>query len=132
MGRPPKFPKPAPPSNVVKLNVFDPEQVNIRLYKQVSALLKQLEDKKTITLRERIAALMAIGRLQQLFANMRKGEFSDPSRSGATVRKYQSAFSHAAGRGETDSGSAEATDPAGDDWFEHAERSEPDDDDTAE
>jgi hypothetical protein len=70
---------------------FDPLNVNVRLYEQVSEMLSQLENSPNITLRERIAALIAIGRIQVLFVNLRKEKINDPG-SGSSVRKYAAAF----------------------------------------
>jgi hypothetical protein len=107
-------------SNVIKLNAFDPDNINHRLYKQVSRVLAQLEeDEDKVTLKERVAALMAIGRIQVLFANMRKAQ-GDVG-AGATVRKYEGAFSADASRGGTSRARGPAlgeSDPDGDDWFE--------------
>jgi len=119
-------------SNVVALNPFDPENVNKRLYYQVSKLLKQLEDKdsySTVTMRERIAALIAVGRIQQLFIAMRKA--SGDVGSGATVKKYATAFSDAAGRGKPNARrdakrDIAAAEPEPGDWFDKVDR---DDDD---
>ena len=115
------------PKNVAALNPFDPENINARLYHQVSLLLGQLEQKGArtdeITIRERIAALTAIGRLQIVFAALRKGRTNDPGR-GATARKYESAFTHAGGRRKADAGSAAtaaAADLEPDDWFERGD-----------
>ena len=69
---------------------LDPKNINARLYNQVSALLDQLESEE-ISLKERVAALVAIGRLQTIFLNLRlKGEKDESA--GSTVRKYASAF----------------------------------------
>jgi hypothetical protein len=117
-------------SNVVSFNPFDPEDVNKRLYMQVSALLTQLEERESrvkITMRERIAALVAVGRLQQVFAALRKANPHDPNR-GAQVRKYATAFAsdgprrRAASAGSDDG--AESSGPR--DWFERDDVS-PDD-----
>jgi hypothetical protein len=129
---------PEPPTNVVTLNPFDPDQVNQRLYKQVSALLSQLEDKDSrskVTMRERIAALIAVGRIQQLFIAMRKA--SGDVGSGATVKKYATAFTNNAAGGRTADARARAdakrdiaaSEPEPEDWFE---RDDDDPDDAAE
>jgi hypothetical protein len=70
---------------------LDPLSINVRLYHQVSEMLHQLENSPNITLRERIAALVAIGRIQVLFVNLRKEKFDDAS-AGSSVRKYATAF----------------------------------------
>jgi hypothetical protein len=106
-------------SNVVSFNPFDPEDVNKRLYMQVSALLTQLEERESrakITMRERIAALVAVGRLQQVFAALRKANPHDPNR-GSTVRKYAQAFVPDDSRRRTSSArSDDSSEPH--DWFE--------------
>ena len=50
---------------------LDPLNVNERLYRQVAALLEQLENNRNVTLRERFQALMAIDRIQYAFVNLR-------------------------------------------------------------
>lgn len=69
----------------------DPLQVKARLYTQIGELLHQLEGAtdEPITVRERIAALVAIGRLQDLL--IEKGKDEDDV-AGSAVRKYESAF----------------------------------------
>jgi hypothetical protein len=118
-------------SNVVSFNPFDPEDVNKRLYQQVSALLTQLEERESrakITMRERIAALIAVGRLQQVFAALRKANPHDPNR-GAQVRKYATAFSNEPRRRAAGARPADGTEPEPNDWFERDDVS-PDDADT--
>jgi hypothetical protein len=70
----------------------DPLAINARLYRQVSELLTQLEkgDGK-VTLKERIAALVACGRLQTIFMGLRKEKTGEPD-AGRSVRKYENAF----------------------------------------
>ncbi|HEY2231441.1 MAG TPA: hypothetical protein VGI22_27640 [Xanthobacteraceae bacterium] len=108
-------------SNVISFNPFDPEDVNKRLYMQVSALLTQLEERESrakITMRERIAALIAVGRLQQVFAALRKANPHDPNR-GSTVRKYATAFApDAAGRRKAGGRSGERAESEPVDWFD--------------
>lgn len=122
-------------NNVVRMpNVFDPEQVNQRLYKQISVLLRQLEDddpdEGNITIRERIAGLIAIGRIQQLFITMRKA--TGDVGAGSTVQKFAAAFTapNAVGGGAKDTG-RERDNPEPDDWFDNAERANDDDSDDA-
>jgi hypothetical protein len=116
----PKTTQLQPLNNVVPLNAFDPDQVNARLYKQVSVLLKQLETEgEELPIKERIAAMMAIGRLQDLFGKMRKGQ-GDVG-AGSNVRKYEGTFASNAGRGRENGGGDEA-EPDGDDWFEQSDR----------
>lgn len=78
---------------------LDPLNVNERLYRQVAALLDQLEKERDLGLRERIAALVAVGRIQTIFVALRKEGAHDGPAAGSAVRKYASAFaSHAGGR----------------------------------
>lgn len=89
------------PTNVVRLetrNARDPLDINGRLYKQVSELLTQLETGEHITLKERVAALVAISRIQYVFVNLRKEKVGDTD-AGAAVRKYATAFTKDAARG---------------------------------
>jgi hypothetical protein len=110
----------------------DPLQVNARLYMQISELLNQLEsgDGERITLRERIAALVAIGRIQVLFVGLRKevpgGYASD---AGSSVRKYSTAFAKDdTGRRKKIAGPRPAEpDP---NWFERAGVVDDSDDDS--
>ena len=76
---------------------LDPLNVNGMLYQQMSYLLDQIETDPAITFRERLAAVIAIGRIQVMFVSMRK-ENSDDGSSGSAVRKYATAFQNA-GRG---------------------------------
>lgn len=76
---------------MTKVNA-DPLNVNSRLYKQVSKLLDQLENKaEELTIRERIAALVAIGRVQTIFITLRN-EHRESEHAGSAVRKYADAF----------------------------------------
>lgn len=82
------------PAKVIKLetrNARDPLNITGRLYNQVAELLKQLEEGEHITLKERVAALVAISRIQIVFLNLRK-EKDDGADAGSTVRKYATAF----------------------------------------
>jgi len=82
-------------------NPRDPLDVNTRLYHHISKLLDELDKRnahENVTLRERIAAIIAIGRLQIMFMGLRK-EAKDDHITGSTVRKYTSAFkTHDTGR----------------------------------
>jgi hypothetical protein len=112
--------KPTPKAN-------DYLDINDRLYKQVGELLTQLEAKDhagetKITLKERIAALIAIGRIQTIFAGLRKKE-PDDADAGSSVRKYAGAFKDETGGGKAGGGrrsSGRKSKPEPDDWFEHA------------
>ena len=70
----------------------DPLEINVRLYRQIGMLLGQLEEAGAhITLRERVQALIAVGRIQVIFMGLRKEKISDSS-AGSSVRKYAKAF----------------------------------------
>lgn len=111
----------------------DPLNVNQRLYNQISIMLTELEQPgvaQMLTLRERIAAVIAIGRIQVMFVGLRKEPGGD-ERSGIAVRKYSGAFKNdprgrkkVAGRPEP-----EPEPDAPDDWFERAGIADDDDGD---
>lgn len=73
---------------------LDPLGINIRLYNQVSEVLHHLENDERVTLKERIAALVVIGRIQVMFMGLRKEKIDDTS-AGSSVRKYATAFTKA-------------------------------------
>jgi hypothetical protein len=70
---------------------LDPHNINSRLQNQVATLLTQLEEGEHVTLRERVQALVAIGRIQIMFVGLRKEKADEPER-GSAVRKYAAAF----------------------------------------
>ena len=74
----------------------DPANINGRLYRQLDLVLEGLEDPERhekVTLKERIAALIAIGRLQVIFMGLRKEKTDDHAgTAGSAVRKYAGAF----------------------------------------
>jgi hypothetical protein len=92
----------------------DPLSVNIRLYRQISQLLTQLEQAEDgLTIRERVAALVAIGRIQVLFVNLRKEKFNDAAIAGSKVRKYATSFkAHDARRRAAAAGPTEPEQPS--------------------
>lgn len=100
---------------------LDPLRINERLYRQVGVLLDQLEKGEgKVTMRERVQALIAVGRLQTIFADLRKGTHAD-ERTGSSVRKYEKAFQNdPRGRKKSARSSRVGTEPEPDDWFEHA------------
>lgn len=105
---------------------LDPKNINGRLYAQVSELLTQLETSEHITIKERIAALIAIGRVQTIFVGLRKEKSGDDT-AGSTVRKYAGAFKNDPGgrkkraRGGTAALPKPEPEPdTADDWFERA------------
>jgi hypothetical protein len=65
----------------------DPKNVTGRLYDAVSKLLDGFDD---MTVREQVAAVSAIARIQTLFPQIR--ETSGVSKRGSTVRQYEQAF----------------------------------------
>ena len=72
----------------------DPLNINARLYKQLGKLLDDMEaaDRdNTMTFPQRISALIAVGRVQKIFVDLKKGDLYDGS-AGSTVRKYATAF----------------------------------------
>jgi hypothetical protein len=76
---------------------LDPLDVNGRLYRQIGALLDQLEQAENLGVRDRIAALVAIGRIQTMFVGLRKETKDDRSEAGSAVRKFKTAFTAAPG-----------------------------------
>lgn len=72
----------------------DPRNINGRLYAQIDALLTQLETGEHITLKERIAAMIAVARIQVAFVGLRKEKVPDDVVAGSTVRKYATAFAN--------------------------------------
>jgi hypothetical protein len=76
---------------------LDPLDVNGRLYRQIGALLDQLESAENLGVRDRIAALVAIGRIQTMFVGLRKENKDDRSEAGSAVRKFKTAFTASPG-----------------------------------
>jgi hypothetical protein len=94
---------------------LDPLGINIRLYNQISEVLHQLETNDHVTLKERIAALIAIGRIQVIFMGLRKEKIHDTS-AGSSVRKYATAFKANDARGRKAlAGKRAEPEPTGDD-----------------
>jgi hypothetical protein len=85
----------------------DPLDLTGRLYKQLGKLLDDMEaadrDEK-MTMPQRISALIAVGRVQKMFLDLRKGDLN--AGAGTTVSRYAAAFQtpHAIGRGDDRSG----------------------------
>lgn len=79
---------------------LDPKNINARLYNQVDAVLSYLEARDNdeegvrVTLKERIAALIAIARIQTAFVSLRKEKVPDDDVPGSAVRKYATAFAN--------------------------------------
>jgi hypothetical protein len=122
-----------PADKARKPEALDPLNVNTRLYKQLGLLLDQLErkddaeDGPRVTLKERIAALIAVGRIQTIFMGLRRESANEPA-AGSTVRKYATAFQqNDAGRRKAAAGSTGNPEPV--DWFEQStdDADEPDD-----
>jgi hypothetical protein len=102
------------------MSSLDPLGVNVRLYNQISEILHHLETDERVTLKERIAALIAIGRIQIMFMGMRKEKIHDAS-AGSSVRKYSKAFKAHDARGrKAIAGRAEAERTADDDIIRDA------------
>ena len=104
-------------------DIADPKNVNSRLYAQIATLLDDLEAedaREHLDIKERIAALIAIGRIQTIFMNLRK---ENPNvarpRAGSTVRKYSTAFKSKAHvtRGRKARARSAAADDIADDGF---------------
>lgn len=73
------------------------DELNVvpRLYKQLGKLLDQLEtldvlDKDSVTVPQRISALLACGRVMKMFQDLKKGELN--AGAGSAVAKYAAAF----------------------------------------
>lgn len=71
----------------------DPLDLNGRLYNQLDRLLDDMEaaDRdEHMTMPQRIAALIAVARVQKMFQDIRKGEYS--AGAGTAISKYSAAF----------------------------------------
>jgi hypothetical protein len=98
---------------------IDPHNIRPRVMNQVSVLLTQLETGEHTTMRERVQALVAISRIEQIYFMLAMKEKPPDDRSGSTVKKYATAFSaDAISRRKTGTG-PDDTEP--DDWFERAD-----------
>ena len=85
---------------------LDPKNVNGRLYDAMSKLLDNFED---MTVREQVATVAAIARIQVLFIKLRE-EKSEPANVGTAVKRYEKAFqANATGRRKKITGSVAAT-----------------------
>lgn len=109
----------------------DPLDINKRLYQQTHVMLMELERPDVaehITIRERIALFIAIGRMQMMFVGLRKEKGGD-EHSGSAVRKYEANFKNDTSQRKKIARSAKQPD----DWFEQPELAalnNDDDDDT--
>lgn len=123
--------KPAIVSRPVNTRGLDALDVNGRLYRQISKLLDQLDEgdegAEPITIRERIAALVAIGRIQVMFMGLRKEDRGDSS-GGTKVRKYSTAFQAANANRRGKTAARSARDAADDAVIADALRDDGDDD----
>lgn len=94
----------------------DPRNVNARLYEQIARLLDDMEAAdaaELMTFPQRINALIAVGRVQIMFAGLRKADARDHGTAGSTVRKYAAAFkSPDAARRRTSNAGSDAGDDA--------------------
>jgi hypothetical protein len=114
-----------------KLEIGDYLNINARLYRQVSKLLEQLEEGEHVTLRERIQALVAVGRVQVIFLNLRKEQLGDDE-PGSTIKKYAAAFrKNGPGRRATSARAAARPEPEPDGGWEGNADADFDDGDTA-
>jgi hypothetical protein len=71
----------------------DPLDLKGRLYKQLGRLLDDMEAadaEEKMTMPQRIQALVALGRVQKMFLDLRKGELN--AGAGSTVNRYAAAF----------------------------------------
>jgi hypothetical protein len=77
---------------------MDPQNVNARLYRQLTILLDQMERQElTMTFSQRLSALIAVGRIQIMFMSLRKEGKDDDA--GTAARAAAEAFrANAAGR----------------------------------
>jgi len=73
---------------------LDPEDVNGRLYRYGSNLLRKLEKGETeeMTFAQQTAAFIAIVRNQWTLLQMRLKDSNDGQGTGATVKQFESAF----------------------------------------
>lgn len=81
-----------------KTETGDHLNIQSRLYNQIGRLLDDLEraDRdEVMTQPQRVAALIAVGRVLTIFAALRKGEF-DYGNAGSAVRRYSQAFAKTA------------------------------------
>jgi len=98
-----------PPSPVG--TTFDPDNLNARLYRECSDLLDDIHaHRDDLTVRDRITALVAIGRMQTIFMGLRK-EKGASDNVGSSVRKYAAAFSKDAAH-QREAGASRTTDAA--------------------
>jgi hypothetical protein len=74
-----------------KDTVLDPLNVNGRLYEACSKVLDEIKSDRDLTVRDRIAAITAVGRVQVMFMGLRKESGNDAD-AGSAVRKYAKAF----------------------------------------
>jgi hypothetical protein len=91
------------------MKTSDPLDLNGRLYKQLAKLLDDMEaaDRdERMTMPQRIAALIAVGRVQKMFLDLKKGEFSVGA--GSAIDRYAKAFQapHGASSRDEDSGAS--------------------------
>jgi hypothetical protein len=92
--------KPSPKNKSATVVEGDPIGLNRRLYAQLGKLLDDMEaaDRdERMTMPQRISALIAIGRLQKMFVDLRKGEINGGA--GSAIARYSAAFAEAHGTG---------------------------------
>lgn len=79
-----------------------------RVFEQIDVMLNELEAAKKLPMRDRIAAVVAVCRIQDF---LRKGRKDDEPAAGSAVRKYATAFSRDAAGGRA-KGSRRSTVPS--------------------
>ena len=67
---------------------LDPKNLNGRLYDAMSTLLDNFEE---MSVREQVATIAAIARIQVMLIKIREDNF-DPATSGTAVKRYEKAF----------------------------------------
>jgi hypothetical protein len=105
------------PADIDPLNPDDPKDINGRLYDAISNLLDKFEE---MTVREQVAVVSAIARIQVQFPKIR--ETSGDSRRGAVVRQYTQAFKANAGRRRKSAPRSTIPDDDLDDGFDELEQ----------
>lgn len=73
---------------------LDPKNVNGRLYNAISTLLDNFDD---MSVREQVATVAAIARIQVLFIKLRE-EKIESANAGTAVKRYEKAFEANAAR----------------------------------
>lgn len=97
---------------MAKQKDLDPRDINGRLYHQIHRLLEEVEKPdvdENVTIRERIAMIIAVARIQTVFITLRKEKQENDEFAGSKVRRYAGSFkTNDARRGAKTAGSAGA------------------------